>query len=107
VDIQEIIFFYVCIFFFLENEKNIEIYTGYFDTTYTRKFISCATRHILPDDYWAPNEPDNFAGIEYCTSVKLCASCNQFGFYDRPCTNTYPMLCEKQVPPTKVTYQRN
>jgi hypothetical protein len=83
--------------------ENVSVFNAYWDTTFTRKFESCTSRRVMPEELWAKDQPDNKGGVEFCTVVNLCADCSNSGHEDVTCVQPRNVLCYQNVTTNQVT----
>jgi hypothetical protein len=84
---------------------NLIVIPAVIDISLKRKFVTCynGREYDIPSDIWAINEPNNENGLESCTDLNLCSSCNNSGLRDASCVVARNILC--QYTPKEVDYQ--
>jgi hypothetical protein len=64
------------------NQTKHTFLTGYTDHTLKFDYMSCPDKCVVPEELWAPNQPNNKNGIEPQLGLNFNVSKDQFGFND-------------------------
>jgi hypothetical protein len=75
---------------------NLTVISHVLDMKLNRNFVACYDyrEHNVSSDIWAIDEPNNENGLESCSELYLCSSCNNSGLHDKGCLLQRNILCQ-------------
>jgi hypothetical protein len=74
--------------------SNNKFYVNYAETSGQRMLLACPDKVEIPDEIWAPGQPDNENGLQSATALDLNSPFDQIGVDDVSPRDKLNIMCE-------------